>query len=69
METIDSLIFFCYSPKEGTTVLLIRELFRLLYQQIIMILSKNAIKRLEKQPNYDLREVLGSFIFESDLIE
>lgn len=59
-EWISSLLFFCYTPKEGTTVLLIHEQFHLLYQQLIILLSTTAIDLLQKKQNYDIRELLGS---------
>ena len=60
IEWITSLLFFCYTPKEGTTVLLIHEQFHLLYQQLIILLSTTAMDRLQKKQNYDIRELLGS---------
>ena len=60
LERIASLLFFCYYPKKDTSVLLIHEQFQLLYQQLLMLLSKNAMDRLEKKQNYDIRELLGS---------
>lgn len=41
-------------------MLLIREEFQLLYQQIIMLLSMTAMNTLEKKRNYDICELLGS---------
>ncbi|KAK8791248.1 hypothetical protein WA171_002196, partial [Blastocystis sp. BT1] len=60
IEWITSLLFFCYTPKEGTTVLLIHEQFHLLYQQLIILLSTTAMDRLQKKQNYDIRELLGN---------
>ena len=60
IEHISALLFFCYYPKKDTSVLLIHEQFQLLYQQLLMLLSKNAMDRLEKKQNYDIRELLGS---------
>lgn len=62
-ERIASLLFFCYTPKEGTTIYLIREEFQLLYQQIIVLLSITAMNTLEKKSNYDICELLGSRVF------
>ena len=62
-ERIASLLFFCYTPKEGTTIHLIREEFQLLYQQIIVLLSITAMTTLEKKSNYDICELLGSRVF------
>ena len=59
-EKIGPLLFFCYSPKEGTSILLIHEEFHLLYQQLVMLLSTSALSILQKKPNYDIRELLGS---------
>ena len=59
-EKIGPLLFFCYSPKEGTSILLIHEEFHLLYQQLVMLLSTSALSLLQKKPNYDIRELLGS---------
>lgn len=41
-------------------MLLIREEFQLLYQQIILLLSMTAMNTLEKKRNYDICELLGS---------
>ena len=60
LERIDSLLFFCYTPKEGTTVYLVREQLHLLYQQLIILLSQSAMDILDKKQNYDIRELLGS---------
>lgn len=60
IEWITSLLFFCYTSKEGTTVFLIHEQFHLLYQQLITLLSTTAMDRLQKKQNYDVRELLGS---------
>ena len=62
-EKIGPLLFFCYSPKEGTSILLIHEEFHLLYQQLVMLLSTSALSLLQKKPNYDIRELLGSTRF------
>lgn len=61
-EKIGCLLFFCYSPKKGTSILLIHKEFQLLYQQIIMLLSTTAMTMLQKNPSYDIRELIGSFI-------
>ncbi|KAK8810338.1 hypothetical protein WA538_002912 [Blastocystis sp. DL] len=60
LERIGSLLFFCYTPKEGTTVYLIREQLHLLYQQLIILLSQSAMDILDKKQNYDIRELLGN---------
>lgn len=60
LERIGSLLFFCYTPKEGTTVYLVREQLHLLYQQLIILLSQSAMDILDKKQNYDIRELLGS---------